>query len=324
MTPISSPTAIKQLKDFLALHSDISILRHVLGVETIVNAPELLKHIIINCVDCESFEHDHSKLTEIGLAVITANDISRVKTRGPYAKNVLKEAYVYHYRLIANAHYTNQTWVKGDPATFLFGKTRFVKTREARAALTEAFNWPIDPKRPQLGHCPVIFLGHALHNDLTMLSTSLGFNSSVFGTVVATMDTQLLARAVRLPSVGHLIGLGPLCTTHGFAFAKSHTAGNDAAYTLFAALYMAMRPEYFEGGRVDKAGKTPQQVINDLEQWGKKRAVDSYGVEIYCERCGRYNHLKAACRARVSCKHCLQANRSTAARTHATGNCRWQ
>jgi hypothetical protein len=311
---------LTKLPDFLGQYSSATILRHCLGVEFIANAPPLLAHAIINCIDCESFEHDHSKVTEIGLAAFDSRDM-RTVTPGPYGENLLKRVYYYHHRLIPNAHLVNTHFVHGDPTKNRFGWTRFVSIKEGKAAILNAFRWPIDRSRPELGLCPVIFVGHALQNDERMLIDALGINSALFGSVVRTIDTQSMTISAGLERPRRQIGLRTLCYEHGFDFRHSHTACNDAAYTLFNAVFMALRPEYFNDEYFGSVGKTVEEVVEAVAVDSQSRSYDSIGLAIYCERCGRQNHLRKDCRARVFCQRCKDAGRERAAWSHMTQNC---
>jgi hypothetical protein len=171
--------------------------------------------------------------------------------------------------------------------------------------------------------CPVIFVGHAVTNDIIMLSDALGIDAALMGTVVKTIDTQALAMSAGLERPRRQIGLHTLCSIHGFEFRDSHTAGNDAAYTLFNAVFMALRPEYFSGAESDASSKTTQQVVDDVELHSRAHEYDSNGVRIYCERCARYNHLRVDCRAKVTCQNCKNAGRYRHSRSHMTQNCTW-
>ncbi|KAF2279712.1 uncharacterized protein EI97DRAFT_370871 [Westerdykella ornata] len=325
---------MEHLKEFLQSQSSASVLAHALGIRIIPHAPSLLSNAIINVVDCESWERDGNKLTEIGLSTFSVHDMHAVPSPGDHGINLLKNVYFYHHRLTTTALLINGRWVAGNPTKNRFGNTRFVTPAEAKAALREAFNWPLKPAKGkgEPEYCPVIFMGHAIHNDLSMLSRALDFDVSLFGTAVMTIDTQELAPSLGVyTGPGHLISLRRLCESHGFEYRDTHTAGNDAAYTLFGAVFMVLNHFGIAGeGGLDAATDegssptlTPQQVVDTIEALSRDQ-VDNWGVATFCERCDRYNHLRRDCRARVNCQVCLQANRKGAARSHMTSRCTWK
>jgi hypothetical protein len=91
---------------------------------------------------------------------------------------------------------------------------------EAASMLKEMFAWPVDHRKPELGFCPVVVLGHALHGDMAMLKDTLGFDAMALGMVVKVIDTQHLAKECGYaPSLsGNQIGLGNLVTRCGFEY----------------------------------------------------------------------------------------------------------
>ncbi|KAJ9648959.1 hypothetical protein H2199_000872 [Coniosporium tulheliwenetii] len=104
---------------------------------------------------------------------------------------------------------------------------------------------PLTPPSPLLASSPryrkIIRADHASGNEDKYLS-KLGCSDDVLGTVIGAIDTQVLARArgfgvTTLPQ----IGLGPLLEIFGVHPAHWHNSGNDAAYTLFATLMMALK-----------------------------------------------------------------------------------
>jgi hypothetical protein len=104
----------------------------------------------------------------------------------------------------------------------------------ACAFLTDIFAWPMDVRKPELGFCPVVIMGHALHGDITMLRRTLGFDSESLGTIVKVIDTQRLSKECGVvPRGGNMIGLSNLVRQVGFEYRDAHTASNDAAMVSF-------------------------------------------------------------------------------------------
>ncbi|KAF2870039.1 hypothetical protein BDV95DRAFT_595609 [Massariosphaeria phaeospora] len=307
---------MEELRRFLATQSQTEILRLALGVPN-PDAPELAKHLIVNTIDCESFVHDHTRVTEVGLVSFSGNDTRPLISRPTaHAENILQQCYFYHFRILANAHCVNRTFCKGEPENNHFGHTRFVTESQLKDVLDDAFGWPIDPAKPELGFCPVVFLGHAISNDLSMLNRAVGFNSSSLGTVVATIDTQDIANENGIRGAGDNIGLTSLAARFGFATRDAHTAGNDTAYTLIAAVQMALQDKLPEGV------KSMQKVIHDLADYSQMSSSSDFGIANFCTRCGQYgDHRRPECRERVRCAKCATAGRGKAIRTHTTAMC---
>ncbi|KAF2279713.1 uncharacterized protein EI97DRAFT_482416 [Westerdykella ornata] len=273
----------------LQKRSSLAVMRHLLGVESIPDAPTLLEHAMILCIDCEAYEFNHNKVTEVGLAMVSSSDFRAVQPelQGPFAENLLKKIFFYHFRVIENAHLINRRFCPGNPTKNRFGQTRFLTLSQIQDALTSAFNWDIDPEDPGVGRCPIVLIGHALQNDTNMLG-SIGIDASILDMVVKTVDTQVLAGEVGLPSYrGHWIGLRNLCHIHGFSPLDSHTAGNDAAYTILNAVFLAMRNELFVDGletAVNGLG-TIQDVVDSISHESTMH-IYRYGSATFCEGAG--------------------------------------
>jgi hypothetical protein len=194
---------------------------------------------------------------------------------------------------------------------------------EAASMLKEMFAWPIDHQKPELGFCPVVVLGHALHGDMAMLKSTLGFDAMALETVVKIIDTQQMAKECGYDSYGgNKIGLGNLVASCGFKYRDAHTASNDAAMTLIAAVQMVLPEELKprDGGL--------QQVVDDIEIASQLQEW-AWGNDLYCLRCGKYGHTKdkyrnKRCFAKVKCSHCATSQiekRKQTAGTHRTECC---
>ncbi|KAF2742745.1 hypothetical protein M011DRAFT_376559, partial [Sporormia fimetaria CBS 119925] len=203
------------------------------------DAPALLNHAIVNCIDVEKWERDRTgkKLTEIGLSTFAVSDMHAVKNNGPRGENLLKRMWFYHYRIIPYAHLINGRFCEGNPTKNHFGTTCFIDLDEAKRMLESAFKWPTKGGTAE-PFSPVIFLGHALRGDIKMLRDAYNLPKSTFDMVVKTIDTQDMAPAVGLWHGKNKISLLNLCAYNDFDFADPHTAGNDAAYTMISAVFM--------------------------------------------------------------------------------------
>ncbi|KAF2491825.1 hypothetical protein BU16DRAFT_432217, partial [Lophium mytilinum] len=191
--------------------------------------------IMINAIDLEWHDRERGELTEIGIAVLDSRDIKNVEP-GTNGENWMKQVWYYHLRIKEAGHLQ---FSKGNPEKFQWGTTVWVTMEQAKAILTDCFNWPaedIQDPRPR----PIVFLGHALHNDIRKLKEKMGLDLDQFGTIVKKVDTQIMAKNVGIgPRRRQVIGLATLCNELGISPSELHNCGNDIAFTMICALLMA-------------------------------------------------------------------------------------
>ncbi|KAF2123924.1 hypothetical protein P153DRAFT_254745, partial [Dothidotthia symphoricarpi CBS 119687] len=223
--------------------------------------PVLANSLVLVFLDTESWESDHTILTEIGISTADSRHLHAVKEPGCHGEDLLKTFYYYHARIEENAHLLNVKYCPGDPEKNRFGRTRFLNKSEAREFLKGVFNYLIDATQPELGFCPVVVVGHALHNDLEQLSSTLNFDAKVLETVVKTIDTQQLSRECDYWSDRNPIGLKTLVAQCGYQYRDPHTALNDAVMTKICAVEMVM-PDKLKSKDV----KPLQVVVDQLEE----------------------------------------------------------
>ena len=306
------------------LHSpgitDAMILRHLLGRERLPDAPPSADNMIVIGFDTESWVWDSEKLTEIGFCIFDSRELRQIKEAGPHGQNLLKGMYWYHVRIQPNCHLVNRaSFLRGNPNTNRFGTTRFLTIPETKDMLTECFGWEIDPSRPELGNCPVVVLGHALHNDLPKLHEHVGFDHRQLGTVVKQIDTQHLAASTGHWS-GQPVGLRRLVKNIiGFEYRDEHTACNDIGMTVISAVQMVLPTEL-----KTNQPKTLQEVVDSIEEWSQGTPW-SNGSATYCLQCNTRGHMKKRCRASIDpCEHCSSSgveSRMQAAPYHESHKC---
>ncbi|KAI4941356.1 hypothetical protein J4E91_010801 [Alternaria rosae] len=320
--PPLSPTA--QLKLALASKSSRAVLSHCLGLSTLEGMPAAANNMIVVNFDTENWVCNHNMLTEIGVSTFDSRDMRALPGPGMHGEELLKQVYFYHARILENAHLLNLKWCPGDPEANRFGSTRFLTKSEAKDMLTAMFQWPVDEKDTSEGFCPVVVMGHALQGDMAMLNSTLGFNAMAPGTVVKVIDTQYLAKECGYDSWGgNKIGLSSLVGMCAFSYRDAHTASNDAAMTLIAAVQMVLpsdfKPE--DGGYLQEVVDTIE-LLSQAQEWG-------WGSDLFCLRCGKYGHTKEnycgkRCYAKVKCDHCASSpsdKRKQAKGTHMTERC---
>ncbi|KAF3034108.1 hypothetical protein E8E11_000059, partial [Didymella keratinophila] len=272
-SPSPPPSEMTQLDAYLKnLKDDAAILRYCLGLEGLPGAPPLAKNIIAVASDTESWCHEPNPLTEIGICTFDSRDMREIKQAGPYGENLLKAMYWYHMRIEPNSHLINrEPYHSGDPLKNRYGNTRFFTAPEAKRMLTKCFGWAIDKRRPELGNCPVLVLGHALGNDMPKLYNQVGFDLARLGTMVHSIDTQELASTTGYWT-GQPVSLKNLVYLMGFQYRDPHTANNDTGMTVVSAVQMVLSSQC-------KTNQTMslQQVVDGLEKWSKSTAWNDLG-----------------------------------------------
>ena len=209
--------------------------------------------------------------------------------------------------------------------------------KDAHDLLDAILQWEINFNKPELGYCPVVLMGHALNNDLNMLTRSLGVKASVFDTVVKTVDTQHLCVDTGHWSSRNQVSLSKLVGICNLQYRDAHTASNDAAMTLICAVQLVLPPELKERNKPEVTGRSLQDVIDDIEIISQEQYW-AWGTDKYCIRCGQRGHTRWAparpaeankkprsgCFVKVWCTHCGSSKdekRLKAARSHDAKVC---
>ncbi|KAF2638700.1 hypothetical protein P280DRAFT_375991, partial [Massarina eburnea CBS 473.64] len=278
------------LKSFLACLEDRDLMRLALGIE-MDGAPALARSAKLVCFDCEEWTGGSKPLTEIGVCEFSCADTAPLlKAPGPHAEAIFKQIRFRHYRMKKYAHLVNQKWVFGNPDTNIFGQTTFITEKEAKNAMEDHFHELIDPSKPELGFRPVLVLGHAIKGDLKMLQSAIDFDLGGCDTTVAFIDTQRIAMGLGLEGKGgrrNLIGLENLCMLMDVPYKHGHTALNDAAFTMFSGIKMAI-------GTLSETGKTSQEVFDNVARLSNHQN-NPYGVKVYCVKCAKTGHSAKDC-----------------------------
>jgi hypothetical protein len=309
-------TPMDEVRRFFSNMSSSAVLQFAFG-EDKPDAPDSAKDVIMVVMDCEKHEYEPRILTEYGLHIFTRKDMLAILNNpGPYGEKLLRQIYYYHMRLRDNAHLANRKHCKGDPEKNHFGVTRFFSKPDAKGFLSECLAWLIDEHNPDDAKCPVIFLGFALDNELHMLQQELGVDATVFDNVVTIVDTQTIANEQGVYGRGNKIGLEDLINRYNVDFRDGHTASNDAAYTVIAAMQMVMQTQLPQAPK-----RSLQEVVNDLEVVSQETNPGWYSHK-YCTRCASTRHKRPDCRGDIKqCEKCLKADNAKMACTHVTKFC---
>lgn len=241
--------------DMAQIKAEVVQLQQLLGlVPPTKNKP--VKDVTFICIDCEAFEHNQKKITEIGSslfkffssrALLTFLGIATLDSRaikdvdpGENGESWFKLMNHLHLRPIEYKKLVNKKFIKGCPEDFDFGTSTFITLRHASEILNNIFR---DPSRIHEACDPdveiadtdteIILVGHDLRND-TEYMKRLRFTPQH---VVGSLDTQVLAR----PSKKQGPGLKALLAALSIDAKHLHNAGNDAAYTLQALVALAVQ-----------------------------------------------------------------------------------
>ena len=247
------------------------------------------------CVDCESFEHNHSAITEIGIATLDMGALPSPSITGiPHTYETILPLMNYkHIRIYENRRLRNGRFVADAADLFRFGDTEFYRLAELPNVLGEAFTppplsdepVPVSNKEQRKRRRVVAFVGHDAHTDLNYLSECKFDATGFVKDLLEGMDAEAavaeagipLAEAVEAASwkVRHMEifdtatmykvmtedsqtkGLGKMAVELGLNPIHLHNAGNDAAYTLRGLVKMCEMAGTMEE---DEGGTAPSEV----------------------------------------------------------------
>lgn len=245
-------------------NKELDFLHQVLGLTSQANLPANLKDAVFICIDCEAFEFDQKKVTELGVAVLDTEEIAGTEP-GPNGENWIAKMKYAHYRPVEYARYVNRKFVKGCEDGFAFGDTVWIRLPDATRVLGrifrspqklhEAANFAIEPSAPGHDIRNVIFVAHGLANDDKYLA-QLGFDLRSAHNIVRQVDSQHVAGATKKNN----IGLKRLLLKLGIQHQGLHNAANDAAYTLQAVILMAVK-EHKQPGLIFGEQDLPAMVL---------------------------------------------------------------
>ncbi|KAI4941349.1 hypothetical protein J4E91_010794 [Alternaria rosae] len=255
-----------------------------------------LQDAVIVASDAEWYEHDDHFITELGISVLDPRSVPQPITASPWS--ILTSMENYHVRIKPHAHLTNKDLCEGHPDAFQFGSTTFVSVNEAKEMLRNLFT-----RRDVYGNLrPVIFVGHAVSNDYEAIKSRFGLDLEELGTIVATIDTQVLAVEHGLVNPSRRIRLAHLLSGYDIEEPYLHNAGNDIVCTMIAAFLMLCPPLKAPLNKLHYVDLKAQ--LRDAGQTAIKEGR-GYGVTRFCEKCDSHHHTAPYCRVSVwHCEHC--------------------
>ncbi|RMY98680.1 hypothetical protein D0860_08464 [Hortaea werneckii] len=250
---------------------DLEAVQQMLGLQpnptSCKGSPTPIKDPIFVCIDCEAFEHNHSKITEIGVAVLDTRETAHLHSSSDPLQAWFQKIQYAHYRPVEYARLQNKTFIQGCPEQFNFGPSTWVHLADMRRILQNIFADPTQLDRaadftlpPTTTTSPgrnIIFVAHGAGNDTAYLrhlsfdlsspsssSSSPSSSSSSDAKIAQTLDTQTLSGSTKKSP----LSLHRLCLCLNLQPMNLHNAGNDAGYTLQALLALAVHEFENPGG----------------------------------------------------------------------------
>ncbi|KAF2118635.1 hypothetical protein BDV96DRAFT_642822 [Lophiotrema nucula] len=216
------------------------------------------KSVVFVCVDVESYERAHHKITEIGIATLDTRDLSGVAPGkdGEIWRTKIKAR---HFRIKEHAHLINYEFVSGCPDRFDFGTSEFIPLAAAPTVVASCFKPPFCALAPgnqqqsiiglmenlDLGEDRLlVFLGHDAKMDIQYLQ-NMGFNPLELKGFLESVDTATLYRVWRREQ--NQTNLGKILADFDIGGYNLHNAGNDAVYTVQAMLAVCVREASIRG-----------------------------------------------------------------------------
>jgi hypothetical protein len=232
--------------------------------------------VVFVCVDVESYERAHNKITEVGVATLDTRDLAGVAP-GLDGANWRSKIRARHFRITDHRHLVNSEFVSGCPDRFDFGQSTFVKLAEAPARIAECFESPFaaqpdhdgDEDLPNTANITdsgeqrkLILLGHDTLSDTKYLQ-QLGFDPLTLPNLIETQDTATMYRVWRREQ--QPTKLGNILYDFDIPGFNLHNAGNDAVYTVQAMLGVCVREATIRGSPEGKKMRDEQMAAKLLQ-----------------------------------------------------------
>ncbi|GAP87747.1 putative qde-2-interacting protein [Rosellinia necatrix] len=243
---------IKRLQRYLGLRQSTSHASFqsstVTNWDTSKPAPfKARESVRLVCVDVEAYEKDNRAVTEVGLAILDTDDIVDTYP-GERGENWYSLVQAYHFRIKERSYMVNSQYVQGCPEAFNFGKSEMVSLETINKIVGKVIH--DEESRDQR---PIIIVGHDIGQDLNYLK-KIGYNPWGVKQIVDEIDTKAMFQRVERSMNGR--GLAMMCAELGIFGRNYHNAGNDAVYTLQAAIALAIK-RTIEGSDRKEDSSTP-------------------------------------------------------------------
>lgn len=180
-------------------------------------------NVVFVCVDVESYERDHKKVTEIGISTLDTLDLVNTPP-GEGGLDWMEKIRARHFRIAEYAHLQNTEFITGCADSFekKFGESEWISINEAPQVIASCFRHPFSAPG-QYPSCPVdsrvvgrygfgsqflppvndsapkrniILVGHDISADIQYLRT-IGYDVSNLSNLLEAIDTVDLFRAMK-------------------------------------------------------------------------------------------------------------------------------
>ena len=267
-------------------------------------------HVFV-AIDVECYEHDKSKVTEIGIATLDVLNLSGIAP-GPTGVNWQSKIHTRHFLIREHIHLHNNDFVVGCPGSFEFGCSEIINMVEASAKIAECFRLPFSAASTSHGFSNgnangttngvilkdkrnIVLVGHDVSQDIRYL-TRVGYNvNSQHAGSIGILDTSELHRALIREWQPH--SLAGILLEFDLQAWNLHNAGNDAVYTLWAMFAVCIKSASERGSpeakkRVeekrkeavkDAVAKASERAMEELEGWsdeGEELGNEHRGVKV--------------------------------------------
>ncbi|KAH7392785.1 hypothetical protein BKA66DRAFT_312052 [Pyrenochaeta sp. MPI-SDFR-AT-0127] len=260
--------------------------------------------VVFVCVDVESYERAHHKITEIGVATLDTHDLVGVAP-GEDGINWRKKIRARHFRINEYRHLVNSEFVTGHPDSFDFGQSTPTPLKDAAQYVASCFNPPfgahdgnatediatvtsrVDGNEKR----NLIFLGHDTLGDIRYLQ-QLGYDPIKVENILEALDTAVMYRVWRREQQS--TNLGRILMAFDIAGFNLHNAGNDAVFTVQVMLAICVREATIRGSseldnmrneemaaRLASAiDDAKQRAFDEAEGWSDNEVDDDGGVPV--------------------------------------------
>jgi hypothetical protein len=239
------------------------------------------------CVDVESYERAHHKITEIGVATLDTCELVDLAP-GPNGENWRSKIQAQHFRIQDHAHLVNSEFVSGCPDRFDFGQSSWVKLEDAPARVAACFKPPfaasphhnsdskLATKSDTTDSCEqrkLILLGHDTLSDVKYLQ-QLGFDPLTLPNLLEAQDNATMYRVWRREQ--QPTKLGNILYDFDIPGFNLHNAGNDAVFTVQAMLGICVREATIRGSPESKniRGEQKAAKLAQAQADAKQQAED--------------------------------------------------
>ncbi|CAO2648654.1 Nn.00g079210.m01.CDS01 [Neocucurbitaria sp. VM-36] len=262
------------------------------------------RSVVFVCVDVESYERAHHKITEIGVATLDTRELTGIAP-GKDGVNWRKMIRARHFRINEYRHLVNSEFVTGCPDRFDFGTSTPVNLEDAALHVAACFHAPFGAhhtngiqgiatlmsKADLSEKRNIIFLGHDTLGDVRYLQ-QLGYDPMKVENIIEALDTAVMYRVWRREQ--QATNLGKILDAFDISGWNLHNAGNDATYTVQAMLAICVReatirgsPELSSIRSEEKASRlaaavdeAQQKAKDEAEGWSDNEVEGDGGVPV--------------------------------------------